>query len=288
MIDPIDKKAMKKTFLLACIGVSAITSCTSTDVVDESVQSNAISFENAIKKQTRAISGDLTQTNFDLFSVYGYYTKTGLEAHPMQIFNGDLVNKTITDGKVAWTYNSVRYWVPDAKFNFYAYSCGDIALGEDKGSASMVLTGSSMDERALKINDYICDATHQHDLITAMAEGIIGQNSGNTPVKFVFKHALCKVSADFVNDFPAGYDIYISDVKLTNFYDKANCAVRSTVTTDDDNRIVENVWSGQTRSADNKTIAMVLKTDNKATSTTGLGNDAQKVETNSIFMIPLE
>lgn len=270
------------------MGVTAITSCTSTDVVDQSVQSNAISFENAIKKPSRAVSGDLTQTNFDQFSVYGYYTKTGMEGHPMQIFTGDLVNKTTTDGKTSWTYNSVRYWVPDAKFHFYAYSCGDIALGTGKGNASMVLAGSSMDDRALKINDYVCDADHQHDLITAMAENITGQTSGNTPVKFVFKHALCKVSADFVNDFPAGYDIYISDVKLTNFYDKANCSLRSTVTTGDDNRVVGNVWSNQSRSADNKIIAMDLKTDNKATSTTEYGDKATKVETHAIFMIPVE
>ncbi|MDE6403321.1 MAG: hypothetical protein K2K86_05905, partial [Muribaculaceae bacterium] len=60
---------MKKQFFWLALGVSTLCACTETDVIEESsVQSNAIGFENVIRKTTRAeVTGDLDQDGFDLF-----------------------------------------------------------------------------------------------------------------------------------------------------------------------------------------------------------------------------
>lgn len=216
---------MKKHFIWLAIGATAMTACTEVDVVEEGNQSNAIGFVNVINKNSR--STELTETSFDLFSVFGYYTKPGLEAHPIQVFGEtDLVKKVSGN----WVYDNTRYWNPGATYYFYAYSCQDIELASGKGTAYFDITNTStgvdLNDRALKINDYICDEDHQHDLVCAFAEGIEGQNSGNQPVKFLFRHALSRISAEFINEFPADYTIEVSDVKLENFYDKANLEVR--------------------------------------------------------------
>lgn len=184
---------------------------------------------------------------------------------PVKLFDGDEVTKsTDEEGNDSWTYENTRYWMPDATYNFYAYSCADIALqSKDKGTPvfnvpATVTEGSKLDARGLKINSYICDATHQHDLIVATAEQIRGYTSNNTKVKFSFKHALCKVSAEFINDFPQGYTITVSNVKLRNFYNRANLNVRSlkdqiTIPENpsdaDMKKLQDGIWSGQARIA---------------------------------------
>ncbi|MDE6402375.1 MAG: fimbrillin family protein [Muribaculaceae bacterium] len=205
---------------------------------------------------------------------------------PVKLFDNQTVTKT-ADG---WTYEGTRYWMPGTKYNFYAYSCADVALqSDDKGIPSFevpttVTEATKLDERGLKINNYVCDATHQHDLIVAAVEGIDGKNENNDKVHFSFRHALCKVSAEFVNDFPQGYTVTVSDVKLCNFYNKASLNVRSlkdalilpTDPTDAQMKALQDgVWNNQTRftteGATETEIAMPIK-DNK---------------TDALFMIPV-
>lgn len=287
---------MKKHLLWLAAGTIALSACTSTEVLDESsIQSNAIGFENVIKKPTRAISGDIDLDKFDTFSVYGYYTKPGLEAHAIQVFNGDIVSKNTTtttttpeEGgepvettKTSWKYDHTRYWVPEATYYFYAYSCADVAFDPDAspklGSADMDVTSTDddPDQRSLKINEYICNSTHQHDLICAFKEGVTGKANGNTAVQLTFKHALCKVSAEFVNDFPAGYEITVSDVKIKNFYDKANFDIRN------------NTWSGQERSTENQNLEMAMEGENNTAISTEDDENAEKVSTKSVFLLPV-
>ncbi len=274
------------------MGTLALTACTKDDVVEEGPQSNAIRFENIINKTTRSeVTGDVDLEHFDLFSVYAYYTLNG---ETVGVFNGDLVSKKLktpedgSDPFSIWDYTDTRYWMPNATYYFYAYSCADVALAQDeegnytKGTPFFDYTAkddnplTQTSKRGLKIVDYLCNATHQHDLICAFTEGIIGKNSGNTNVKFTFKHALCKVSAEFVNDLPKGYDIEVSDVSLSNFYSTATYDIRS------------NSWSGQARNNTlTESIAMPLTGATKATSTLEHGESAVKVPTSSVFMLPV-
>lgn len=289
---------MKKHLFWLALGAIALSACATTDVIEEGAQSSAIGFQSVISKSqksadTRAVTGDLTLKGFSHFWVYGYYTKEGKEANPVTVFPGDKVTKNVTEKMiegettevVSWDYDHTRYWMPDATYYFYAYSCADDPLVDvNKGSIGFDVSAQDadaetrIDNRSLKINNYTCDATHQHDLVCAFKEGVTGKPSGNGAVQFIFKHALCKVSAEFVNDFPTGYTIEISDVKITNFYDKASYNVRS------------DAWSGQSRSAEDKALAMAINGVNSIDSTEDMESEEDeepKVETASVFLLPV-
>lgn len=271
---------------------ATLASCTQTDVIEESAN-NAIGFESIVNKASRAentdpVSGDLSVSNFTEFVAFGYYTKNGGLS---EIFDNDIVTKTTeevttedgTKKVTKWTYSPERYWNPGAKYNFYAYSCADIALAGDKGKVSFDynatvsgegLTPEQLNEaelaaRGLKIKEYVCNAEHQHDLITAKVEGINAQTNSNNAVKFTFQHALCKVSVEFKNGFPtdkAGnplYSIEVSDVVLNNFYNQADFDVRT------------RTWSNKTR------INSVQDNISMANS------NANALLTNPVFMLPV-
>ncbi len=102
---------MKKHFFFLAAGALALSACTSEEVEHVSIQSNPISFENAVMKQSRAVSGDLTNENFDKFWVFGFYTQADKEANPIQIFSEDAVIKSKDTGE--WSYSGTRFWVPD-------------------------------------------------------------------------------------------------------------------------------------------------------------------------------
>lgn len=220
---------MKQHLFSLALGVMMLTACTSEEVIDvNSTQSNAIGFANVVNKSSRVVEGDLTNAEFDNFLVYGYYTKPGMST-PIQIFNGLPVQKTVetVDGKkkTKWTYNDVRYWVPGCTYYFYAYSCADVALSNGNGSPAFSLfdgTNPTVDDRALTLKQYLCDSNHQHDLVTAENENILATEKGNPEVSLGFTHALSKMKAVFSTDFPKGYKVYISNVFISSFYNRAD------------------------------------------------------------------
>ncbi|MDE6415513.1 MAG: fimbrillin family protein [Duncaniella sp.] len=211
---------MKKQFFYFAMGAVALTACTSEEVVDVSVQSNAIGFENAVMKQSRADAqvGDLTTDNLDKFMVYGYYTKDGQTANPIQVFGGDAVTKQ----NGAWTYSGTRFWVPDATYSFFSYSCADVALDNNYGTVGLDLNATGAD-RQLIITNYRCDAHHNHDLIYAQNKEIKAlpkteeNPTPNANVSFKFSHILTKIDAVFTSEFSSDYDIVIKDVRIENF-----------------------------------------------------------------------
>lgn len=207
---------MKKSIFLLAAGAIALTACTQSEVVEEGVQSNAISFQHMVSKETRAISLD----NFKHFYVYGYYTQEG-KITPVNVFNGTHV--FIPEGQTTWTYEDARYWVPDMNYVFYAYSCENSAFATGKGTANMDMQGTDIDTRALAINNFICDADHQHDLIFAGTEQPIkAKNKDNPTVAFNFHHILSRLNIEFTSEFAEGYKIEISNVKLERYRDKGN------------------------------------------------------------------
>lgn len=211
---------MKKQFFYLTLGAAALSACTSEEVVDVSVQSNPIGFENAVMKQSRADAqlGDLTTDNLDKFMVYGFYTKESQVANPIQVFGGDAVTKQ--NGK--WTYSGTRFWVPDATYSFFAYSCADVALDNNYGTVGLDLNATGAD-RQLVITNYRCDAHHNHDLVYAQNKEIKAlpktdkNPTPNANVSFKFSHILTKIDAIFTSDFSSDYDIIIKDVRIENF-----------------------------------------------------------------------
>lgn len=213
---------MKKSFFYLAAGALALTACTSEEVLDESsVHSNAIGFENVVSKQTRAT--EITNGTFNTFGVFGYYAFE-TEANPdpdhgILVFNNETVNRSETN-PTEWTYNTLRYWVPEATYYFYAYSCGGIKLGKDYGSFSMDVTQPTKESRAFKITNYICDNTHQHDLLFDKNEGL--KKTSNSTVQFQFKHILTKIDAKFFSDFAPEYTIEISNVQISNIRNRGD------------------------------------------------------------------
>ncbi|MDE5607800.1 MAG: fimbrillin family protein [Muribaculaceae bacterium] len=204
---------MKKTMFFLAAGAMALTACTESEILEEGVQSNAIGFQNMVSKESRA----LTKESLNKFYVSGYYTKN---TNAVNVFSDELV--TLADG--TWGYTNTRYWVPEGTYYFYAYSCENGAL--KNGSTSMDLSGdaTTVAQRALNLEEYICNDQYQEDLIFASNEGIVAKEKavGNAKVAFTFKHILSKVNAVFDSEFAPGYDIKVSNVRITNIYDKAN------------------------------------------------------------------
>lgn len=217
---------MKKlSLLLAFGGVLALSGCTSSEENDVGIQSNTIGFEHLVNGSSRAVVGDLTNANLDKFLVYGYFYPHNQSANPVQVFSGDVVTKE----NGAWTYKNVRYWVPDASYYFYAYSCGDIALDNSLGNVNLYINAIDQKDRELRFTGYHCDATHQHDLVYAEDKNHFaygkpesGSATANTPVTFNFKHILAKINVKFVSEFVGDYDVYISEVNINNFYNRAD------------------------------------------------------------------
>ncbi len=214
---------MKQNLFLVALGSLALAACTQVEDVPETNANNAIGFESVVGKNTRAVSGDLTQKNFDQFYVWSYYTEDDVPS-PVEIFSNQLVTKG-TDG--LWTYTPQRFWIPDATYYFYAYSCSDDPLNSDYGKLVMDTKGQSETaDRALEIQGYVCNDVHQHDLVVSKDEGKKGmeKNASVTikrSVALKFEHALSKINVEFTSTLPGGYAVEISDVKLVNYYDKA-------------------------------------------------------------------
>ncbi len=205
---------MKKSIFFMAGCAVALASCTQTDVLEEGVQSSAIGFENAVSKESRALtSGE--GGNFAKFYVFGYYTQATAPNNPVSVFDGEEV--TLADG--AWGYSNTRYWVPDATYRFYAYSCENAT--PTGAVVGLNIEGSTVQQRALSIKGY---TTHSHhDLIFATNDaGIVGKETGNAKVPFTFKHILSKLNVKFDSEFATGYDIEVSKVSIQNIYDKAD------------------------------------------------------------------
>ncbi|MDE7153183.1 MAG: fimbrillin family protein [Muribaculaceae bacterium] len=218
---------MRKSLIYLAVGALALTACTSEDVVNNVGTSsrNAIKFNNVVNKHSRGT--DITTDGLNQFQVFGFYTMPGNAQHAHQVFDNTTVKKVGT----IWDYASEgigeRYWIPGAHYYFYAYSCDNKAISD--AIVSDIKYVLDMDgekdasSRVLEIQDYVCDDTHQHDLIFASnADGIVGKETGNQDVALEFSHILSKVRASFTTKFPSEYEIEISDITIQDIRNKGN------------------------------------------------------------------
>lgn len=204
---------MKKVLLFSA-AMLALSSCSNTDVLEEGniQQTNAIGFQTLVNKESRA----LTNASFGKFWVYGTYHKAGQALDKVIVFDGVDVIKGNTDQgtETGWGYTGTRYWIDGAVYNFYAYSCDNNPL-TDYGRANL-----DESTKVLNIAEFVCDDSHQDDLVFAKSEDITGKTTGNSPVKFSFKHILSKLNVTFVNNYPEDYKLTISAVKVSNVRNK--------------------------------------------------------------------
>lgn len=199
-----------RDLLICTLAAMAMVSCTSSDVIDDVLQSeaNRIGFETNVSKNSRALSN----TNFTRFFVYGSYSLS-TQPQPVNVFTGDVVTK----GANGWTYSGDRFWVPDATYDFYAYSCENQQMNPN-------LSGqAAFSDRVLQLNGFTANAQHQHDLLFASATGQKRASDGSsTSVAFKFTHLLTRIIFTFKSSYPAGYTVIVSNPRLVNFCDRAD------------------------------------------------------------------
>lgn len=282
---------MKKSFFFLAVSALALSACSSEAEIDVGPQSNPIGFENAVMKPSRAgdqaITGDLTNATFDKFLVYGFYTKEHDASNPIQVFSGEIVTKQSGN---SWTYSNTRYWVPKASYNFYAYSCGDIALDNLYGTVGLSLNGDT-DARQLTFSNYRCDQSHNHDLILAVSKNNIGQEktptnpTPNANVALNFEHILTKIDAIFTSEFSSDYDVVIKDVKISNFRNIGSFTSNAKIWTAERETNSTGVTvsaSIQLPFADGEGVACAAVKNAQGT----VIKEEKKPKTGSVFMIP--
>lgn len=194
---------MKKSCFALMTAAIALSSCTNTDVIDESGYNatSAIGFNTLVSKNARAIEN----TNFTKFFVFGTY-KQLTASQLITVFNGTEVTKTDN----VWGYDDLRFWVPGAQYTFAAYGVDNDALPEG------CRANLGANDGVLNLNGFLSDGNNQRDLVYAKTTTITGKESNNDVVSFDFKHILSKLNFVFKSGFPAGFDVKVSNVRLHN------------------------------------------------------------------------
>ena len=252
---------MKKIFLIGLTAAAMLASCSNDETV-EMAQQKAISFSNAfVNNGTRSVvDPSFTTTSLNDFAVYGF-TQNG------QIFNGEKVSKTGD----AWSYVNVQYWVPGNTYTFGAIAphsaanVSDVKLPEGATKVEMKVAFTNTD-------------ADQVDLLHAEPAQITGVTASYTePVSMTFNHQLSKVKFSFQNSVGAGYNVKVSNVKITDAYEKGTLTVAAT----------ENTWGGQTSKNLELNFGNVVADGATADEAAVIANAATLESYNEKLMIPM-
>lgn len=256
---------MKKIFLIGLTAAAMLASCSNDETV-EMAQQKAISFSNAfVNNGTRSIvDPSFTTTSLNDFAVYGF-TQNG------QIFDGVKVSKGGT-ASTGWSYDNVQYWVPGNTYTF-----GAIAPYSVAGNVSNVTLPTGATKVEMKVAFTNTDAD-QVDLLHAEPAQITDVTATyTTPVSMTFNHQLSKVKFSFQNSVGAGYNVKVSNVKITDAYEKGTLTVGAT----------ENTWSNQTDKALVLNFGNVVADGATADEAAVIANAATLESYNEKLMIPM-
>ena len=201
-----------------------MASCSNDETV-EMAQQKAISFSNAfVNNGTRSIvDPSFTTTSLNDFAVYGF-TQNG------QIFNGEKVSKGGA-ASTGWSYDNVQYWVPGNTYTFGAIAPYSVAANVSKVTLP---TGAAKVEMKVAFTNTDAD---QVDLLHAEPTQITGVTATYTaPVSMTFNHQLSKVKFSFQNSVGEGYNVKVSNVKITDAFKEGTLTVAA----------AGNTWGNQT------------------------------------------
>ena len=175
---------MYKKFFMGIAAMAALTlvSCSSDDLnslSDNSSKNEAISFDGYLGRSAVAVNGSRGSVETketlktDGFGVFGNYTAT--DGTTPTYGDNWFENQQVTYKTSAWTYDPVKYWLPQGHIDFLAYA---------PYAKNTALTDS-------KINFTVADQVgNQKDLLWANATN---KKKADKTVTFTFNHALAKI-----------------------------------------------------------------------------------------------
>lgn len=254
---------MKKIFLIGLTAAAMLASCSNDETV-EMAQQKAIGFSNAfVNNGTRSVHDpSFTTLTLKDFAVYGF-TQSG------QIFNGEKVSGTTSTG---WSYDNVQYWVPGNTYTF-----GAIAPYSVAGNVSNVKLPTGAAKVGMEVAFTNTDAD-QVDLLHAAPAQITGVTpTYTTPVSMTFNHQLSKVKFSFQNSVGVGYNVKVSNVKITDAFKEGTLTVAAT----------GNTWGGQTNKNLELNFGNVVA-DASTTEASFIANAATLESHNEKLMIPMD
>ena len=208
---------MKKVFFLGIAAAAMLASCSNDETVKIS-QSGAIGFSNTfVNNGTRSISDpSSTALNLQSFDVYGF-TQNG------QIFDGTIVTKS----SGSWTYTPIQYWVEGNTYTFGAVAPAGTGVNGE------ALTNGKVTMSIPFTSDGTTDLLHAAPAaIEADADFIASPQ----PVALTFSHQLSKVKFSFENTVGDGYNVKVTNIKITNAKQTGTLTVADGV---------DNAWSAQ-------------------------------------------
>ena len=175
----------KKIFMgIAAAAALTLVSCSSDDLnslSDNSSKNEAISFDGYLGRSAVAVNGsrgseltkDALQKSEEGFGVFGNYPATDVTTTTYG--ENWFKNQQVTYKTSAWTYNPLKYWLPEGHIDFLAYA---------PYAKNTALTES-------KINFTVADQVgNQKDLLWANATN---KKKADKTVTFTFNHALAKI-----------------------------------------------------------------------------------------------
>ena len=252
---------MKKLFMIGLAATAMLASCSNDETV-EMAQQKAIGFSNAfVNNGTRSIVDPSfkTETLKD-FAVYGF-TQAG------QIFNGTTVSAP------GWTYTPLQYWVAGNTYTF-----GAIAPAAQKDNVSNVtLAGGKVCMKVAFTNDGTVDLLHAAPNAVVCDDAFLAQT--NIPkVGMTFSHQLSKVKFSFANAVGEGYNVKVSNVKITDAYTNGTLTVAAT----------GNTWSNQKTNTLKLDFGNVTAVDATADEAAFIANGETRESYNEKLMIPMD
>lgn len=222
---------MYKKFFMGIAAMAALTlvSCSSDDLnslSDNSSKNEAISFDGYLGRSAVSVNGSRgSELNLNAlkgenggFGVFGNYSSEGTTtAYGDNWFK----NQKVTYKTSAWTYDDVKYWLPQGHIDFLAYA--------PYVEGTTLKNTSCIDFTVEK------EVTKQKDLLWANAANKTKDNiaSTNNKVKFQFAHALSRLGYTVkLNKVYTGTTITLNKITLAGSSDGTKDAFYTTGTID--------------------------------------------------------
>ena len=269
---------MYKKFFMGIAAVAALTlvSCSSDDLnslSDNSSKNEAISFDGYLGRSAVSVNGSRgsvlektqLQESKEGFGVFGNYSSEGTTtAYGDNWFK----NQKVTYKTSAWTYDDVKYWLPQGHIDFLAYAPHvDGTTLKNTSCIDFTVEG---------------EVAKQKDLLWANAANKTKENIVNTnnKVKFQFAHALSRLGYTVkLNNAYSDATFTLKKITLAGSSDGAENAFYTTGTIDLSKTSSTDLWTILTPDAKQK-FDWFSGTQELATT------DYKNPEANYLFVIP--